>query len=204
MQPFRPMLAARAKEPFDHEDWIFEVKYDGFRALAYLEEGKCQLVSRRNHVYKSFQKLSSWLGENVQVLDAVIDGELVCLGQDGKPLFNQLLYRRGEPYFYAFDLLRLNGEDLRKEPLIERKRLLKEIMPPAPSRLLFASHQEGSCKDLFRAACAADLEGLVAKWKFGTYAAGDITSWVKIKNPHYSQAKDRHEQFTKFRHLELR
>jgi bifunctional non-homologous end joining protein LigD len=129
MQSFRPMLAARAKEPFDHEDWLFEVKYNGFRALAYLDEGRCRLVSRRNHVYKSFQKLSAWLGENVQVLDAVIDGELVCLGHDGKPLFNQLLYRRGDPYFMAFDLLSLNGEDLRKEPLIERKRLLKEITP---------------------------------------------------------------------------
>jgi bifunctional non-homologous end joining protein LigD len=140
----------------------------------------------------------------VQVLDAVIDGELVCFGPDGKPRFNDLLYRRGEPYFMAFDLLSLNGEDLRKEPLIERKRLLREIMPPSPSLLLFAGHQEGSFRDLFGAACAADLEGLVTKWKFGAYTAGEITSWVKIKNPHYSQAKGRHEQFTKFRHLELR
>jgi bifunctional non-homologous end joining protein LigD len=161
------------------------------------------LVPRRNHVYKSFQKLAAWLGENVQVLDAVIDGELVCLGADGRPQFDQLLYRRGDPYFYSFDLLWLNGEDLRKEPLLEHKRLLKEIIPEQPSRLLFASHQEGSCKELFRAACKADLEGLIAKWKFGTYTAGDITSWVKIKNPAYTQTRDRHEQFTRFRHLAL-
>jgi bifunctional non-homologous end joining protein LigD len=110
--------------------------------LAYLDEGRCRLVSRRNHVYKSFQKLSAWLGENVQVLDAVIDGELVCFGPDGKPRFKDLLYRRGNPYFMAFDLLSLYGEDLRKEPLIERKRLLREIMPPSPSLLLFAGHRE--------------------------------------------------------------
>jgi len=113
--------------------------------------------------------------------------------------FNQLFYRRGDPRFYAFDLLFLNGRDLRNLPLVERKARLRKIIPPQPSRVLLCDHIEECGEELFAAACARDLEGIVAKWKQGKYVSGPETSWVKIKNPAYSQLQGRREQFDRTR-----
>src|SRR5258706_2400829 len=79
--------------------------------------------------------------------------------------------------------------------LMERKRILRGIVPPSDSRLLYVRDFEGCGVDLFREVCRRDLEGIVAKWKDGTYMSGDVTSWVKIKNPAYSQAVGRWERF---------
>jgi ATP-dependent DNA ligase len=97
------------------------------------------------------------------------------------------MYKRGEPYFYAFDLLWLDGEDMRGWTLIERKRSLRKLVPPRDSRLLYVDHVVGRGEDLFKLVCKEDLEGVVAKWKRGAYMADDRTSWVKIKNPNYTQ-----------------
>jgi bifunctional non-homologous end joining protein LigD len=96
---------------------------------------------------------------------------------------------------YAFDVPYLDGRDLREMPLIERKRILHGIVPRSDSRLLYLSHVEGCGVDLLGEICRRDLEGIVAKWKNGTYMSGDVTSWVKIKNSSYSQAVGRWEQF---------
>ncbi len=81
------MPLARVRAPFDHADWIFELKYDGFRALLYVEDGRARLVSRNGNVFKSFPVLCDALGASVSVCDAVLDGEIVHLGADGRPLF---------------------------------------------------------------------------------------------------------------------
>src|SRR5215469_8381433 len=138
----KPMVLTRFSEPFSHPDWLFEVKHDGFRALAYIVDGDCRLVSRRNHVYKSFATLCQSIVADLQVEDAVLDGELVCLGENGHSQFNRLMFKRGDPYFYAFDLLWRNGEDLREWPLLDRKRELRRIMPRG-SRLLYVDHVVG-------------------------------------------------------------
>lgn len=124
-----------------------------------------------------------------------MDGEIVCLGADGRSRFNDLLFRRQRPIFAAFDLLSLNGEDLRSLPLMARKRQLKAIMPRVQSRVLYVDHVVGRGRALYRAACKNDLEGIVAKWCHGTYQAGHGTSWLKIKNLSYSQIDGRHELF---------
>jgi bifunctional non-homologous end joining protein LigD len=165
----------------------------GFRALAVIEAGTCRLISRKANVYKSFPGVCFSLAQLPH--EAVLDGEVVYLDHNGCPQFDSLFYRRGEPYFYAFDVLYLVGRDLRELPLIERKRVLHSIVPPADSRLLYLSHFEGCGVDLFREICRRDLEGIVAKWKYGAYMSGDQTSWVKIKNPTYSQTLGRWEQF---------
>jgi bifunctional non-homologous end joining protein LigD len=190
---FSPMRLAVRREPFDHTDWLCEIKYDGFRALAYVESGSCRLVSRKANVYKSFPGLCASLAQLPH--DCILDGEIACLDRDGRPQFNQLFYRRGEPYFYAFDVLYLDGRDLRQLPLIERKRILRDLVPRSDSRLLYVSHVGERGVNLFREVCARDLEGIVAKWKSGAYTSGNETSWVKVKNPDYSQAKGRWEQF---------
>jgi bifunctional non-homologous end joining protein LigD len=115
------------RQPFDHPDFLFELKHDGFRALAHISDGNCELISRKRNAYKSFQSLRDNLAK-LKVKNAVIDGELVCLDAEGRSIFNELLFRRGCPVFYAFDLLYLNGRDLRQLPLIQRKEKLREVI----------------------------------------------------------------------------
>jgi bifunctional non-homologous end joining protein LigD len=129
----------------------------------------------------------------------VLDGEIVCLDKQGRTLFNQLLYRRGDPRFYAFDLLFLNGRDLRRLPLVERKARLRKILPLRPSRVLLCDCIDGLGEALFVTACERDLEGIVAKWKLGKYVSGPETSWIKIKNRAYTQIQGRREQFDRMR-----
>lgn len=97
--------------------------------------------------------------------------------------------------FYAFDLLWLDGEDLRERPLTERKRMLRSIIPEQPSVLLYADHIERDDVEFFRLACERDLEGIVAKLKEGRYGAG----WYKVRNPHYFQREGRRELFDRKR-----
>src|SRR5437879_2614343 len=104
---FTPMRLAVRTEPFDHSDWLYELKLDGFRALAVIESGTCRLVSRKAHVYQSFPGLCSSLAQIPH--EAVLDGEIVCLDPNGRPQFDSLFYRRGHPYFYAFDVPYLDG-----------------------------------------------------------------------------------------------
>ena len=109
----------------------------------------------------------------------------------GKPLFHDLMRRRSPQHFYAFDLLWLNGRDLRELPLIERRRLVRTLVC---SPVLYADHIEARGLDLFEAACSQDLEGIEAKLASGRYEPG-ATTWVKIKNRSYSQADGREEFF---------
>jgi bifunctional non-homologous end joining protein LigD len=203
MPPVTPMRLLRIPEPFNHRDFIFEPKLDGFRAIAHARGHRCELVSRNGHTFKQWPQLAEEIAHAVRAHSAVLDGEICCLEADGRTHFNKLLFRREWPYFYAFDVLDIGGEDLRALPLLERKRRLLRIMPSVECRLLYLDHLQRRGCDLFRAACQRDLEGIVGKWATGTYRTdGRATSWLKIKNPDYSQMRDRHELFASRRHSE--
>jgi bifunctional non-homologous end joining protein LigD len=141
---FSPMPLSRLAEPFNHPDWIFEIKWDGFRSLAFIENGRCRLVSRKGNEFKSFPALNLALPNECRAARAVVDGEIVCLDDSGVSQFTDLLFRRGEPRFYAFDLLSLNGEDLRYLPLTDRKHRLRGIVPQLGQRLLYCEHIESA------------------------------------------------------------
>src|SRR5688572_3802546 len=111
------MLLARLPQPFDHPGWIFELKHDGRRALAHVADRRCELVSRNGSTLGAFPALCADLAAAVPG-SAVLDGEVVHLGSDGRPLFMDLMRRRGNQHFYAFDLVWLNGRDLRGLPLL--------------------------------------------------------------------------------------
>jgi ATP-dependent DNA ligase len=145
----------------------------------------------------TFHELCASIAAHLSGSTAVLDGEIVCLDQFGRSQFYELMFRRGQPFFSAFDLLWLNGEDLRSLQLVERKaRLRKLIGRRNESRLLYLDHIEGNGSRFFAKACELDLEGIVAKWKVGEYIPSDRrSSWVKIKNPNYSQAEAREELF---------
>ena len=122
---------------------------------------------------------------------AVLDGEIVHLDVEGKPQFYELMRRRTPQHYYGFDLLWLDGHDLRDIRLTERKRLLRGLVRPP---VLYADHFEARGVDLFQAACDHDLEGVVAKLAAGRYEPA-ATTWVKIKNRGYSQAEGRADFF---------
>ncbi len=184
------------RQPFNHPDFLFELKHDGFRALAYISDGRCELVSRNRNSYKSFATLRADLA-GLKVKNAVLDGELVCLDSEGRSIFNELLHRKGCPVFYAFDLLYLNDRDLRQLPLVERKKKLRALLEKSDvPDVVCGKYVEGRGVDLFREVCQRNLEGVVAKRKTGTYST--VSGWLKIKNPQYTQSARRHELFESF------
>jgi bifunctional non-homologous end joining protein LigD len=184
-----PTLLERLSTPFDHADWVFEIKHDGFRAVAYIREKSCELVSRKDHVYSSFAPLCSSLAQ-LPVRSAILDGEIVCLDGAGRSVFDRLFYRQGSPCFCAFDLLWLDGQDLRQRPLLERKERLQELVIEGLP-VLYSDHVAQHGVRFFDLACGQDLEGIVAKHRDGEYGH----SWLKIKNPRYTQAIGRSEKF---------
>ena len=97
-------------------------------ALAYLDNGRCRLVSRNGHAFASFAELASSIARQADATTAVFDGEIVCVDGKGRPRFNDLLFRRRDPVFFAFDLLYLNGKDLRYEQLSDRKAALRQVL----------------------------------------------------------------------------
>jgi bifunctional non-homologous end joining protein LigD len=145
-------------------------------------------------VYKRFTELAAAIHIELDC-EAVRDGKIVRMDENGRPQFYNLLRRCGAPVFYAFDVLWLDGEDLRSRPLIERRRLLREIVPEQPSVMLYAEHVERYGVEFFRLACEQDLEGIVAKAKHEAYGE----KWFKIRNPRYSQYDGRREFLEKKR-----
>jgi bifunctional non-homologous end joining protein LigD len=206
---FQPLSLSRACAPFSHPDWLFEIKWDGFRALLYSGEEGMWLVSRNGNTFKSFPGLCEGLARDLRGRRCVLDGEIVCLDADGKPQFRDLLFRRAEPVFYVFDILWdehaktddeqenqrfRNGEDLRYLPLIDRKLRLHAVVPKRGERLLYCDHIDQDGEGLFRLACEQDLEGIVAKRKSDPYLPEHAT-WLKIRNHDYSQWVGREELF---------
>jgi bifunctional non-homologous end joining protein LigD len=193
------MPVGRRREPFSDREWIFEIKWDGFRALAHIEHDECRLVSRNGNEFKSFPALNASLPAELNASSAVLDGEIVCLGRHGISQFKNLLFRRGEPRFYAFDLLWVDGEDLRHLPLVERKLRLRSVVPQAGEGLLYCDHVEDNSEAVFRLAWERDLEGIVAKQKSAAYLPHEETTWFKIRNRSYSQWIGRAQLFERER-----
>jgi len=189
------MPLKRHQKPFSDPDWLFELKHDGFRALAFVDHGKCRLVSRNGNDFHGFTALASSLPKELNAQAAVLDGEIVCLDARGRSQFYKLLSKHGEPRFYAFDLLWCEGRDLRFDALHERKRQLKALIR-SKELLLYCDHVEEHGERLFNFACANDLEGIVAKPKNSPYRFTETeTYWLKLKNPYYTQAMGRDDLF---------
>jgi bifunctional non-homologous end joining protein LigD len=200
---FQPMPLSRKPAPFDHSEWIFELKYDGFRSLAVIQNGRAELISRNGNSFKSFESLRKEL-KSPYPGKTVLDGEIVCLGKRGKPQFRDLLFHRGEPYFFAFDLLMSDGKDLRPEKLADRKQELRRLLSNVQaSRMHYADHVAQYGTALFQRVCKLDLEGIVAKHSLAPYTTErERTTWFKIKNRNYSQMEGREDLFERERHKE--
>jgi bifunctional non-homologous end joining protein LigD len=192
-----PAKLTLVRQPFDHPDFLFELKHDGFRTLAYISDGHCEPISRRRNSYKSFAELRTHLA-GLKVKNAVIDGELVCLDARGSQYFHWTAPPSRQSNFLRVRLLYQNGLDLRQLPLTERKgKLCALIEKSALPDVLGGKYVEGRGVDLFNEVPRRNLEGAVAKRKTGTYSV--VSGWLKIKNPQYTQTEPRHELFESFK-----
>ncbi|MGH9521996.1 MAG: non-homologous end-joining DNA ligase, partial [Terriglobales bacterium] len=178
----RPMLATLVDEPFNDKDWLYEVKWDGYRALAYLDGPNLRLVSRnQNDLTAQFPELRE-LVTHVKLPRAVLDGEIVALDERGHSSFSLMQQRseRAVPIrYYIFDLLYLDGYSLFRVDLEERKRLLESIL--SESELVRYSEHFDDGLALYRAAEENGLEGIVGKRRRGCYIQKRSREWLKMK-----------------------
>ena len=179
----QPMLATLTDKPFDDDEWLFEDKYDGFRMVANIEGGKVTLYSRNGKIISdSYIEVAKAL-EGVKG-DAVIDGELVALDENGVSHFQLLqnaLRHKARLVYCAFDLMFQDGDDLRGFTLLERKKRLKSILP-RHKLIEFSRHRKKSGTEFFEEAERKGLEGIMAKRADSKYLSGARTdNWLKIK-----------------------
>lgn len=184
-----PVVPGNRTDAFDDPEWLFEPKYDGFRGLLYASDGICEIRSRRDFRFDRFGDLCHRVAGVLGTREAILDGEVVSLNRQGKPMLRDLIRGQGFLAFAAFDLLWLDGDDLRPLPLAERKRLLTDLLPVDTGPLYKILTLEEHGRALFGAIKKMDLEGVVAKRKSEAY--GPSTTWFMIKNPGRSQAEGR-------------
>jgi bifunctional non-homologous end joining protein LigD len=177
-----PMQPSKIAEPFSDPNWLFEPKWDGYRALCYYDEKSARFISLRNNdLTKRFVELQNIA---VRAHSAIIDGEIVAIDDAGLPSFDELRKRRRSCsiVFYAFDVIELNGKDVRDLPLYKRKALLKQIVAKGRNnRIRFTEHIVGEGLALFEQLEDRQIEGMVAKKLDSKYESGRTRKWLKVK-----------------------
>jgi bifunctional non-homologous end joining protein LigD len=187
---FKPMLATIHGSPFDDPEWIFEIKWDGYRAIA--ETGKNIRLYSRNGL--SFLSLYPKIADELKKIEvtATLDGEIIALNENQKPDF-QKLQQYGEQrslrlIYYVFDCLMVEGQSLLNLPLIERKKIAQQLLPES-NVVRYSDHIEEKGVDFFSKAVAMDLEGIIAKRAQSIYLPGKrSTQWLKIKHHNTQEA----------------
>ena len=190
VQPIVPIIGA---PPLQDPAWLYEPKFDGFRGILYVSQGKCYFRSEQGNILRRFAELAERVGGQLPAREAILDGEIVALDDEGRQDFRALLSGRGWLHYAAFDLLWLGGRDLSRQSLTVRKRHLEGLIPetnPSLSRMLVV---DGDGRDLLEAVQRLDLEGIIAKRKADTYSSRAL--WYKVKNPSYTQVEGRGELF---------
>lgn len=186
---FFPELATLVDDVPTGANWLHEIKYDGYRLIARIDRGAVQLLTRRNEDWSDrFPWLTEALRAQVPAEAAVLDGELVHQGPDGITRFGALQKsladnQHGSLLFYAFDLLHLQGVDLRRAALVQRKQALAGLLAasPAKSRIRLSEHVAGDGERLMTRACELGLEGVISKRADSPYLSGRHRDWLKIK-----------------------
>ena len=180
-----PCLPTKTDKLPSGSQWLHEIKHDGFRVIARKDGDRVRLYSRPGNdltyrfplIVEALARLSS--------RSCIIDGEAVCCDEDGMPSFERIRYQRHDAtvFLYAFDLIELSGDDLRREPLEVRKATLKSVLAKAGPGLRLNEHIEADGPTVFAHACKMGLEGIVSKHKASTYRSGRSPDWLKSKNP---------------------
>ena len=192
------MLATSIEQPFDDPEWLFEIKWDGYRAVAFIEKGQVGLVSRnQNELTAQYPDLHD-LPKFVQGKTAILDGEIVALDEHGRSSFSLMQQRTGfrergrrvapkpevQVLYYAFDLLYLDGYDLRRVALERRKATLAKLLITPSDTVRLSDHFLANGKGLFEVARNKGLEGILAKRRDSLYEARRSRDWLKVKIKH--------------------
>ena len=189
-----PMLATSIEDPFDDPEWLFEIKFDGYRAVAFIDKGKVRLVSRnQNDLTAQYSELHS-LPDFIKAETAILDGEIAAFDDQGRSSFSLMQQRTGirdgrrrvaarsdvPVLYYVFDLLYVDGYDLHRVPLVQRKAALAEITNATGGPVRYSDHFPQG-KALFAAARQQGLEGILAKRRNSYYEERRTQNWLKIK-----------------------
>ncbi|RFS26595.1 DNA ligase D [Chitinophaga silvatica] len=186
-KPFKPMLATATSQPFNNDEWLFEIKWDGYRAVAYLEQKNVNLFSRNLQSFNQQFKIVKTALEELK-LNAVLDGEIVALDETGNPNFqvlqNYLKRKQNAPLkYYVFDIIWYEGKLLTSLPLVTRKQILESILPVNNPLISYSDHIIGRGIDFYNAAVDKGLEGVMGKSMESLYYIDRRTaSWLKIKH----------------------
>ena len=180
-----PCLPTKAPHPPTGELWLHEIKHDGFRVIARKDGGHIRLYSRAgNDLTDRFPLIVEALGR-LRSRSVILDGEAVACDDNGMSNFDRLRHRHHDEavFLYVFDLIELNGDDLRREPLEVRKATLASVLAKAGAGLRLNEHIEADGPTVFAHACRMGLEGIVSKRKNSSYRSGPSRDWLKSKNP---------------------
>ncbi|HSH87206.1 MAG TPA: DNA ligase D [Methylophilus sp.] len=183
-----PQLATLASKVPDGEQWLVELKYDGYRALTRIKDGKARMLTRNGHDWSAKWPALAEALSALPVDTAWLDGEVVAIGPDGNVSFQLLqnamrLDKEAKLIYFVFDLMYLDGHDLTKLPLINRKDLLRTLLAKqgADSLIHFSDHITGQAVEVFKQACLHGQEGIVVKDAQGTYVQNRSADWLKVK-----------------------
>jgi bifunctional non-homologous end joining protein LigD len=179
-----PCLPTKTERPPSGELWLHEIKHDGFRVIARKEGPRVRLYSRPgNDLTHRFPRIVETLAR-LRSRSCMIDGEAVACDDNGIASFDLVRHHRANDsiFLYAFDLIELNGDDLRPDPLEGRKATLEMILAKSGPGIRSNKHMEGDGETVFRHACKLGLEGIVSKRKDSVYSSGRSPDWLKMKN----------------------
>ena len=192
-----PCLPTSAPCPPSGNGWLHEIKHDGFRVIARKDGKRVRLYSRPgNDLTERFPLIVEALSR-LRSRSCIIDGEAVACGDDGISSFDRIRYRRHDPtvFLYAFDLIELNGDDLRRDPLDVRKATLASLLARTAPGIRFNDHmEEVDGPTVFQHACKLGLEGIVSKRKGSPYRSGRTPDWLKSKNANAPAVKREAEE----------
>jgi len=180
-----PCLPTKTDKLPSGDGWLHEIKHDGFRIIARKDGDRVRLYSRPgNDMTRRFPLIVDALSR-LRSRSCIIDGEAVACDDKGVASFDRIRYRRHDAsvFLYGFDLIELNGDDVRRDPLKVRKATLRSVLAKAGLGVRFNEHIEGDGPTVFAHACKMGLEGIVSKRKDSPYRSGRSPDWLKMKNP---------------------
>lgn len=180
-----PCLPSLATKPPSGSEWIHEIKHDGYRLMICRDTAGMRLLTRRGYDWTARFPAIASAASALRAKSFLIDGEAVCCDDKGIAVFDKLRQRRNEwsVFLVAFDLLELNGRDLRREPIEIRKAGLARLLRNAEPGLQLSEHIEHEAAIVFEHACKLGLEGIVSKRRGSRYQSGRSSLWLKSKNP---------------------
>jgi len=180
-----PCLPSPAEHPPIGPGWIHEIKHDGYRLMVRRDHARVRLLTRNGHNWSARFPLILEAASELRARSCLIDGEAVCCNEDGLAVFERLRHKHDARavFLYAFDLLELDGVDLRHEPIETRKATLASLLRRAGAGLRLNEHLTHDGDAVFHHACKMGLEGIVSKRLGSRYRSGRSKDWLKFKNP---------------------